>query len=180
MRVTGKIIGYYADDGAPLIEELLSEAFGDYADDRLKDLVEQGSVIPCGELPDSPKSLEAWEESCDGLYPGYATETGTEQEARAYAALTEVLDEAAPSDIIGCVQMRGWTSSDETYAYFTYYHDQRITNLAMLLLQHGWTPPEHYAYAPMTTQVAPKSMSPLDLEEMDYGQIMKELGHPDP
>src|SRR5699024_1527443 len=91
--------------------------------------------------PEQNMSIEQWEDLCEGTYPGYGD---TETEARAYAALTEVLDESSIPDVMRL-------SSERTYwpahaPAKLYEHDQRITDLVKLLLHHGWTPPQHLAY----------------------------------
>src|SRR5699024_12072016 len=115
-------------------------------------------------------SISQWEDLCEGTYPGYG---GTETEVRAYAALTEVLDEASTRDVI-CLMGDGalWGHS-EGQQHLPYEHDQRITDLVKLLLHHGWTPPQHLAYT--SVELTSAAMSPLAEEQLDFGEAMTAL-----
>src|SRR5699024_10318069 len=119
-------------------------------------------------------SISQWEDLCEGTYPGYG---GTETEARAYAALAEVLDEASTRDVI-CLMGDGalWGHS-EGQQHLPYEHDQRITDLVKLLLHHGWTPPQHLAYMSVeATSSEPAAMGnrimPHEEEHLDFGAAM--------
>lgn len=53
--------------------------------------------------PEQNMSIGQWEDLCEGTYPGYGD---TEAEARAYAALTEVLDESSIPDVMRLLSER--------------------------------------------------------------------------
>ena len=119
--------------------------------------------------------VDEWEDLCEGTCPGYTTH-GTalpgELEARAYASLAEVIDEADPRDWGRVMEdRRAWTDANQHHK--GYQPDQRISSLARLLLHHGWQPPTHLAY----TLIEPTSdaMSPLAEEQLDFGEAMLAL-----
>lgn len=113
--------------------------------------------------------LKAWEDFCEGTYPGYG---GTELEARAYASLTEVLDEVEPLEIMSLLGDRFTWAGDMRLQHKAYREDERIANLVNLLLHHGWEPPRYISYTGMTRC---KELHPSDLEELDFGAAMEEL-----
>lgn len=113
-------------------------------------------------------NINQWEDLCEGTYPGYGS---TETEARAYAALTEVLDEASIPDVMQLLTERShWPAHDPAKLY---EHDQRITDLVKLLLHHGWTPPQYLAYT--SVELTSAAMSPLVEEQLDFGEAMLAL-----
>lgn len=117
-------------------------------------------------------SIGQWEDFCEGTYPGYGD---TEAEARAYAALTEVLDESSIPDVMRLLSERSYWPAHAPAKL--YEHDQRITSLVGLLLHHGWTPPQHLAYTLVETASSePTAMGnrimPHEEELMDFGAAM--------
>lgn len=113
--------------------------------------------------------LKAWEDLCEGTYPGYGD---TELEARAYASLAEVLDEAKSREVVSLMGDRITWSSDILLFHKAYEEDERIADLVNLLLHHGWEPPVHLAHTNMSSAHA---VYPHDLEHIDYGEMMQEL-----
>ena len=122
--------------------------------------------------PEQNMSIGQWEDLCKGTYPGYG---GTETEARAYAALTEVLDELNIPDVMQLLTERShWPAHDPAKLY---EHDQRVTDLVELLLHHGWQPPRHVTYTLIETASSePVAMGsrilPHQEELLDFGAAM--------
>lgn len=124
--------------------------------------------------PEQNMSISQWEYLCEGTYPGYG---GTETKARAYAALTEVLDEASVHGVICLMGDRSLWTHSEGQQHLLYEHDQRIAHLVDLLLHHGWTPPQHLAYTLVETASSePAAMGnrimPHEEELLDFGAAM--------
>lgn len=124
--------------------------------------------------PEQNMSIGQWEDLCEGTYPGYGD---TETEARAYAALTEVLDEAKPHEMLDLMDDRAFWTHGELQQHLLYEHDQRITDLVKLLLHHDWTPPQHLAYMLVeATSSEPVAMGnrimPHEEEHLDFGAAM--------
>lgn len=122
--------------------------------------------------PEQHMSIEQWEDLCEGTYPGYGD---TEAEARAYAALTEVLDESSIPDVMRLLSERTYWPAHAPAKL--YEHDQRITSLVKLLLHHGWAPPQHLAYTLVETASSePVAMGnrimPHEEEHLDFGAAM--------
>lgn len=120
-------------------------------------------------LVETDDRLEAWEEFCQGTYPGYGA---TEFEARAYASLTEVLDEVEYGDMMSLMANRHYWASTPQMQHLAYEEDHRIAKLASLLLHHGWEPPVNIAYTNMSGDHV---VQPHDLERIDYGEMMQDL-----
>lgn len=92
-----------------------------------------------------------------GHYTGHGA---TELDARAHAALQELLDEVEPWDLDAIAMVP--TRSDEEHA-----RNAAVLRLRDLMIHHGWTPPRKtYHRAPW---------SPLDDEQVDWGQAMADL-----
>lgn len=120
-------------------------------------------------------NINQWEDLCEGTYPGYGD---TETEARAYAALAEVLDESSIPDVMQLLYERMyWPAHDPAKLYEL---DRRIIGLVKLLLHHGWQPPRHTAYTLVETDssepAAPGNrIMPHEEEHLDYGAAMEAL-----
>lgn len=118
-------------------------------------------------------TLRQWEAATEGTYPGYSASTGEmfDIESRAYASLSEVIDESDPTNWRGVVHDRTDVGADPASAYEP---DYRIAAIANLLLAHGWRPPEHLAYTPVALS-SWETPGALDSEHYDFGAIMQEL-----
>lgn len=137
-------------------------------------------------MSDNKMTLEDWERATEGTYPGYSTNTGEgfEIESRAYASLTEVIDESEPTDWQGVMVDRriGYLAQGDEVE--SYEPDHRIADIAGLLLTHGWRPPEYLAYTPIALNswggergggTESRPLFPVEEEQLDLGAAMAEL-----
>lgn len=147
---------------------MLSTVSGAATTKRMENAMEDKTTEDLRDDEDHSK-LKAWEDLCEGTYPGYGD---TEFEARAYASLTEVLDEAKSREVVSLMEDRFAWASDMLLFHRAYEEDERITGLVNLLLHHGWEPPVFVGYMSVTRR---KELHPSDLEELDFGAAMEEL-----
>lgn len=90
----------------------------------------------------------------------------TEEEARAYASLAQVLDEVEPCHMDALtVQLE---RSDETQA-----QHEGIEHLRDLLLHHGWEPPRIHDY----NRVLPRPTMQDD-DQFDWSEVMSLAAEP--